>query len=136
MPNGGWVATHEDITERTQNEARIAHLALHNPVTDLPNRAALNERLARMLKDAAAGNKSFAIVRIDLDRFKDINDAFGQSTGDVVLARLAKNVQAACNGDFLARAGGDEYAGISIPARDGCRRKHLRPILGAARKRI
>jgi diguanylate cyclase (GGDEF)-like protein len=114
MQNGGWVATHDDITERKQNEARIAYLAMHDPVTGLPNRAALNQRLAQVLKDASAGKRSFAIVRIDLDRFKDINDAYGQSTGDVVLFRLAKKLQAECDGDFLARAGGDEYTMISI----------------------
>jgi len=113
MQNGGWVATHDDITERKQNEARIAYLAMHDPVTGLPNRAALNQRLAQALKEASAGKRSFAIVRIDLDHFKDINDAYGQSAGDTVLMRLAKTLQAGCDGDFLARAGGDEYTMIS-----------------------
>jgi diguanylate cyclase (GGDEF)-like protein len=114
MENGGWVATHDDITERKQNEARIAYLAMHDPVTALPNRAALNQRLGKVIKDASAGKRSFAIVRIDLDHFKDINDAYGQSTGDIVLSRLAKKFQAAYDGDFLARAGGDEFTGISV----------------------
>jgi diguanylate cyclase (GGDEF)-like protein len=114
MRNGGWVTTHDDITERKQSEARIAYLAMHDPATGLPNRAAMNNRLAQVLKDASAGKKSFAIVRIDIDRFKDINDAYGQSTGDIVLLRLAKTLQAGSDGDFVARRGGDEFTVISI----------------------
>jgi diguanylate cyclase (GGDEF)-like protein len=114
MENGGWVAMHEDITERKQNEARIAHLALHDPATDLPNRAAFNQHLARMLNEAATGNKSFALVRLDLDRFKEINDAFGQSAGDAVLTGLAQRLRAVCKGDFVARQGGDEFTVISM----------------------
>ena len=56
-----------------------------------------------MLKEASAGKRSFAIVRIDLDHFKDINDTYGQSTGDIVLAQLATKLQATYDGDFLAR---------------------------------
>jgi diguanylate cyclase len=116
MQNGGWIAMHEDITERKQSEARIAHLALHDLATDLPNRAAFNEHLARTLEEAATGNKSFAVVRIDLDRFKEINDAFGQSAGDAVLAGMADRLRAGCKGDFLARQGGDEFTVIAMPA--------------------
>ena len=89
---------------------------MHDPVTGLPNRAALNQRLAQVLKEASAGKRSFAIVRIDLDHFKDINDTYGQSTGDIVLAQLATKLQATYDGDFLARAGGDEFTGVSILA--------------------
>ena len=114
MQNGGWVATHEDITERKQSEARIAYLVLHDSMTNLSNRAAFNEQLARSLADASVGSKSFAVVRIDIDRFKEINDAFGQSTGDAVLFRFAEKLNAKCNGDFVARQGGDEFTVISV----------------------
>ncbi|HEY4985721.1 MAG TPA: EAL domain-containing protein, partial [Bradyrhizobium sp.] len=124
MQNGGWVATHDDITERKQNEARIAYLALHDPATGLPNRAAMNKHFAQALSDASAGKRSFAIVRIDIDRFKDINEAYGQSIGDVVLLRLAKTLQAGGAGDFLARPGGDEFTVISM----------LEPEAGAVEK--
>jgi diguanylate cyclase len=124
MQNGGWVATHDDITERKQSEARIAYLAMHDPATGLPNRAAMNKHLAQVLKDASAGKRSFAIVRIDIDRLKDINDAYGQSTGDVVLLRLANTLQASSDGDFLARPGGDEFTVISM----------LEPEAGAVEK--
>src|SRR5207237_10017011 len=70
MPNGGWVVTHEDVTERKQSEARIAHLALHDPLTDLPNRAAFNEHLAYTFGNVSAGQPGLAILCIHLDRFK------------------------------------------------------------------
>ncbi|MET0444768.1 MAG: EAL domain-containing protein, partial [Pseudorhodoplanes sp.] len=113
MKNGGWVATHADITDRKLSEARIVHLARHDPVTDLPNRVAFNEHLSRVFSEASAGHGSFAIVRIDIDRFKDVNDVYGQSVGDAVLAKLAKRLTLACNGAFLARPSGDIFSIVS-----------------------
>lgn len=113
MLNGGWVATHADITDRKLSEARIVHLARHDPVTDLPNRVAFNEHLSRVFAEASAGHGSFAIVRIDIDRFKDVNDVYGQSVGDAVLAKLAKRLTLACNGAFLARPSGDIFSIVS-----------------------
>jgi diguanylate cyclase (GGDEF)-like protein len=133
MQNGGWVSTHEDITERRQNEARIAYLALHDPMTELPNRAAFNAQLARNLNRTSGGDGCFAIVRIDIDHFKEINDVYGQVTGDAVICRLAEKLKAGCDGDFLARPGGDEFAIISAVspehslAEDICAR--LSPLL-------
>jgi len=113
MENGGWLATHEDITERKQAEARIEYLAQHDPVTGLPNRAAFNARLRQALQEAGASKATFAVIRIDIDRFKDINDTFGQSCGDILLSRLAEKFRAALGDDFLARPGGDEFTAIS-----------------------
>ena len=133
MRNGGWVSTHEDISERLQSQARIAYLALHDQTTGLPNRAAFNEHLARRIDEAADGRGSFALVRIDIDHFKEINDAFGQSIGDAVLRRLAEELKAGCNGEFLARPGGDEFTLVSTisvertVAEDICAR--LAPLL-------
>jgi diguanylate cyclase (GGDEF)-like protein/PAS domain S-box-containing protein len=107
------VSTVHDITELKQSEARIAHLALHDPLTDLPNRAAFNDHLARTFADAASGQSSFAILCIDLDRFKEVNDVFGHSTGDLFLCEAAKRVTAACDGAFVARLGGDEFTIIA-----------------------
>jgi diguanylate cyclase (GGDEF)-like protein/PAS domain S-box-containing protein len=98
-----------DVTERKQSEARIAHLALHDPLTDLPNRAAFNEHLARTFDGASAGQPGFAILSIDLDRFKEINDVYGHSVGDLLLGEAAKRITAACDGAFVARLGGDEF---------------------------
>jgi diguanylate cyclase (GGDEF)-like protein/PAS domain S-box-containing protein len=104
------VTTINDITERKRSEARIAHLALHDPLTDLPNRAAFNDHLAKTLEDAAAGGPGFAIMNIDLDQFKEVNDVFGHSVGDLFLCEFAKRITAACDGAFVARLGGDEFA--------------------------
>jgi diguanylate cyclase len=115
MQNGGWVSTHEDITLRLQNEARIAHLALYDPLTDLPNRAAFNDFIKKTLREAEAERGSFVVARIGADRFKEINDVFGQSIGDAVLSNLAQKFKAICHGAFMARAGGDEFTMVSFP---------------------
>ena len=99
----------EDVTERKQTETQIAHLALHDPLTDLPNRAAFTTRLDATLARAVANSEKFAVLCIDLDRFKEVNDLFGHATGDAVLLELSKRMQAAVGSAFLARLGGDEF---------------------------
>jgi diguanylate cyclase (GGDEF)-like protein/PAS domain S-box-containing protein len=100
----------DDVTERRRSEQRIAHMALHDTLTDLPNRAAFNERLASTLDKAAMAHKHFAIMSIDFDRFKEINDLFGHATGDALLIEVARRLQATAEGAFLARLGGDEFS--------------------------
>jgi diguanylate cyclase (GGDEF)-like protein len=112
--NGGWLATHGDITEQKLSEARIVHLARYDAMTDLPNRFAFNEHLTRIFEQAAAGQGSFAVVRADIDSFKEINDVYGQVVGDAVLTELAKRIKVACHGAFLARQGGDEFSIVSL----------------------
>jgi diguanylate cyclase (GGDEF)-like protein/PAS domain S-box-containing protein len=107
------VSTIHDISERKQSEARIAHLALHDPLTDLPNRASFNDHLARTFDDASSGQTSFAILCVDLDRFKEVNDVFGHSVGDLFLCEVARRITAACDGAFVARLGGDEFTIVS-----------------------
>ncbi len=104
----------EDVTERKRNEGRIAHLAHHDPLTDLANRAALNMKLVETVERAAAAGTRFALLCIDLDRFKEVNDLYGHAAGDNVLLEIAKRMKGAAAGAFLARLGGDEFMAICI----------------------
>jgi diguanylate cyclase (GGDEF)-like protein/PAS domain S-box-containing protein len=99
----------EDVTERRRAEERIAHLAHHDALTDLPNRAAFTERIASTLDQAGRANSSFALLCIDLDRFKEVNDIFGHSAGDALLREVTRRLRQAADGAFLARVGGDEF---------------------------
>ncbi len=109
---GGWVAIHEDITERQRAEAHIVYLARHDQLTDLPNRVFFREELDKNLRRLRRGEK-FAILCLDLDRFKSVNDSLGHSIGDKLLGAVAGRL-AGCvdGGDFVARLGGDEFAVI------------------------
>ncbi len=110
MQDGGWVATFEDVTARQLAEARVRYLARHDSLTALSNRAVLTERLEQTLTDAARGAGS-AVLCLDLDRFKSVNDAHGHGIGDDLLRAVAERLQACVReGDSLARLGGDEFA--------------------------
>jgi len=99
----------EDISHRKQAEHQIAHLSQHDPLTDLPNRAAFNAHLTAALGRAAAASESFALLCLDLDRFKEVNDVFGHLAGDELLCDAARRLQAAAGDAYLARLGGDEF---------------------------
>ena len=113
-----------DLTDRKRDEARIRHLARHDALTNLPNRYALAERLELALATAASDGSGVAVIYLDFDRFKPVNDLFGHAVGDALLVRASKRVQAELEaGDMLARIGGDEFVivamGVSAPEKVG-----------------
>ena len=110
LADGGWVATHEDVTERRRTEERITHLAHYDALTDLPNRTMFHEHLRGELA-AIAGGEEIAVHYIDIDEFKGVNDALGHLVGDELLKSIATSLSR-CVGpaDFVARLGGDEFA--------------------------
>ncbi len=114
MPDGGWVAIHEDITERQQAEASIVFMAHHDALTKLPNRMLFRERVELAIAMAGRGTE-FAVICLDLDNFKQINDTLGHPVGDGLLVAVADRLQSCVRDvDTVARLGGDEFAIIQI----------------------
>jgi diguanylate cyclase (GGDEF)-like protein len=107
----GVVAVATDITERHRAEIALQHLALHDALTGLPNRAFLNDRLAKVMEDAGRTGEPVALALIDLDRFKDVNDTMGHDVGDALLQDVATRLRGVLRErDLVARFGGDEFA--------------------------
>jgi len=106
----------EDTTERRRAEEWIVHMARHDALTDLPNRTAFTEHLAATLAEAARAEQSFALLCVDLARFKEVNDIFGHVIGDALLSALSQRLKAVVPGAFLARLGGDQFALVQTGA--------------------
>ncbi len=114
MANGGSVVLIEDVTERRAAEARINHLARYDSLTGLPNRMFMREQMERAL--IAAGKRSCAILFVDLDQFKQVNDTLGHPRGDILLRAVADRLRRLIrNTDIVARFGGDEFVILQTP---------------------
>jgi len=99
-----------DISERKRAEEQVKHLAFHDPLTNLPNRLLFNDRLTLAVAQAHRHNQRLAVLFLDLDRFKIINDSLGHSVGDELLRQVAERIQEHVReGDTVARLGGDEF---------------------------
>ena len=110
VADGGWLATHEDVTERQRSEERIAHMARHDALTDLPNRVLLLEQLNHEIKRVKRG-ECLAVLCLDLDQFKSVNDALGHHIGDELLKLVGERLRGCTRElDIVARMGGDEFA--------------------------
>ncbi len=114
MADGGWVATHEDITERLIAEEKIRHLAHYDALTDLPNRVTFYERMETALSRQRR-SETIAVLSLDLDRFKNVNDTLGHPIGDLLLKAAADRMRSCVRGeDLVARLGGDEFAIVQV----------------------
>jgi len=115
---GGWVATIEDITERTRANEKIEHLAHYDGLTDLPNRVLFRARLEQALEAIRPGEQ-LAVLYIDIDEFKSVNDALGHPIGDELLKGVADRLRGCIREtDVAARLGGDEFAVIQTAIRN------------------
>lgn len=113
-----WIGTVENIDTRKRRQLHLSHLAYHDPLTGLPNRASLHERLTLGLELTGASRPG-ALLYIDLDRFKQANDTFGHATGDEVLRQVGLRLQNALRPfDMAARLGGDEFAVLLYEVHD------------------
>lgn len=113
-PLGGWITTHEDITDKRALETRLAYESMHDPLTTLPNRRYFDKEIARKAKAAHKIGRPLTLFFVDLDHFKQINDSVGHNAGDALLRHTGMMIRKVIDrSDFVARLGGDEFAIVS-----------------------
>jgi diguanylate cyclase (GGDEF)-like protein len=118
IDDGGAVRTYTDITARKEVEKHIAHMARHDALTELPNRLLLRERLEEALARLGPRGETLAVLGLDLDRFKAVNDTLGHPVGDVLLKAVAARIRGCLSEqDTIGRLGGDEFAIIQVGAK-------------------
>ncbi|MCJ2088934.1 EAL domain-containing protein [Methylobacterium sp. E-005] len=119
VAGGSWVVTLEDVSTRKASEARADEMARLDPLTGLPNRLLLRERLAEALARLARTGEACALLLIDLDRFKPVNDTLGHPIGDALLEKVADRLRSTVRPtDTVARIGGDEFVILQAGVRD------------------
>ncbi|WP_435233066.1 putative bifunctional diguanylate cyclase/phosphodiesterase [Streptomyces sp. Tue6028] len=125
--HGGLIFNSRDVTERVRLQAQLQHNAEHDPLTDLPNRALFTRRVQQALSGRRSSDRGTAVLFIDLDGFKAVNDTIGHQAGDELLVQAARRLQDSVRqGDTAARLGGDEFAALIVGDgnRDRSAREH------------
>jgi len=118
LDGGGYVAVHEDVTEITRAGEQVRFMASHDPLTGLPNRNLLRERLDQLTPCCSDG-ASLSLLYLDLDRFKGVNDSLGHPIGDALLKAATGRLRTCLReDDFVARVGGDEFVILQTEVRD------------------
>jgi len=114
-PDGSTIFLVQDITELKAKTEALEHQALHDALTDLPNRTLLHERLHQAIREGRRDDKKLALLMMDLDRFKEINDTLGHHFGDLLLMQVSRRLLDVLRGsDTVARLGGDEFAVLAV----------------------
>jgi diguanylate cyclase (GGDEF)-like protein len=131
MADGGAVVIFEDVTERERAEARMAHMARHDALTDLPNRTLMLETLSAWSSQLRPAGAGFAVLCLDLDRFKAVNDTLGHAIGDALLQAIAGRLRGLGGDAVIARVGGDEFV-VLLPGAGAVRAIELGRTLIAA----